>query len=94
MRESGPCRIEETRVGFVFRGDRRIFGSAKPGRDCVRGHLVLPERIVGDPRFTTHDTLTKRLHFNGFRIEREDELDETFRRHVAAACAVGAGSEA
>jgi hypothetical protein len=85
----GPFDLERTRVGFAFHGKRRIFGSAKPGRSGVRGHLVLAERVEDDRRFTKIEPLTKKLYFHGFRDA--DQLDEGFGRHVHSAYRVGQG---
>jgi hypothetical protein len=87
----GPFDLEPTRVGVVFHGKKRIFGSAKFGRDAIRGHLVLPKQIEGDRRFIKVEPLTKRLYFHGFLIRERGDLDPSFRRHIELAYRVGQG---
>lgn len=79
VRDVTDCTVEPTKVGVVFRNDRRIVGSAKPGRDGVRGHLVLPRALHGDPRFTKAEPLTSTLWFNGFLFDDKTQLDDSLR---------------
>jgi hypothetical protein len=90
----GAVEVEATRVGVVLHGRRRIFGSAKIGKDALRGHLVLPIRVDGDPRFTKVESLTKSLYFHRFVLSGDADLDESFVRLVERAYRVGAGDRA
>jgi hypothetical protein len=85
---STQCTVVPTKAGVVFRNERRIIGSAKPGRGCVRGHLVLPRAVEGDERITKAEPLTKHLWFNGFRLDAAAQLDESFGRLVLEAARV------
>jgi hypothetical protein len=85
----GPLELEPTRAGVVFHGKRRIFGSAKFGRGGVRGHLVLPQPVEDDPRFTKIEPLTRKLYFHGFLIRQNTDLDASFRDHVEEAYRTG-----
>jgi hypothetical protein len=91
VRACGPFDLEPTRVGVTFHGKKRIFGSAKLGRDGVRGHLVLPEQVEGDRRFVKIEPLTRMLYFHGFLVRDSSDLDASFRRHVEAAYRTGQG---
>ncbi|MBI2921646.1 MAG: hypothetical protein HYY18_11240 [Planctomycetes bacterium] len=86
-RAFGPVTLApaRTRIGLQ---SRMIFAAAVPLADALRGHLVLT-RCVKHRTFFRVDSLGPRCFVHHFRLGTPADIDAGFRRHLAAACAVG-----
>jgi hypothetical protein len=87
----GPFAYSVSKTAITFKGRRRGFAGAKPGKTGLRGYLDL-QRVVEDPRITNSSPYTKRLHVHHFRVTHLEELDEEFASWVGEAYDVGRGA--
>jgi len=87
----GPVEVQPLKEWVVLYGSRRIFASAAPMRESLRGHLNLPRRVV-DPRLSRVEPLTKRLYFHRFTLSSSAQLNEEFIGWLHEASAVGQGA--
>jgi len=91
-RMCGPFELKHERDELVvLRGSRRIFASARPTRNGLRGHLNLT-RAIDDPRFRKVESLTRRLFFHRFVVFTAAELDDRFLGWLREAYEVGQGA--
>jgi hypothetical protein len=86
----GPFEYVIGKDAITFKGQRRIFASAKPKARSLNGLLVL-QRQVQDPRIRTVSPFTKRVFGHQFRVTELDQLDEAFTGWVREAYQVGQG---
>ena len=87
----GPFQYSVSKTAITFKGTRRGFAGAKPGKTGLGGYLDL-QRVVEDPRITNASTYTKRLYVHHFRVTLLEELDQEFASWVGEAYDVGRGA--
>lgn len=87
----GLVEVQPLKDRVVLHGLRRIFASAAPAAQSLRGHLNLPRRVE-DPRLPRVEPLTKRLFFHRFTLSSVAQLDEEFVGWLHEAYAVGQGA--
>jgi len=87
----GPFEYSVSKTAITFKGSRRGFAGAKPGKTGLGGYLDL-QRVVEDPRITNASPYTKRLYVHHFRVTHLEELDHEFASWVGEAYDVGRGA--
>lgn len=87
----GPFDYSVSKTAITFKGTRRGFAGAKPGKTGLGGYLDL-QRVVEDPRITNASPYTKRLYVHHYRVTNLEELDQEFASWVGEAYDVGRGA--
>ena len=83
----GPVIVlpEKTRIAFQV---RMSFAQVTPRRHWLDGHVVLARRLE-HPRFRRIETFSTRNHLHAFRLEKPDDVDDTFVAWLREAYDVG-----
>jgi hypothetical protein len=87
----GPFDCAVGKSEITFRGQGRIFATARPTRHALDGTLIVPWRIE-DPRIRLVQVHTRTLRGNHFRLTDAEQLDDRFAAWIGAAYQAGAGS--
>ena len=87
----GPFQYSVAKTAITFKGSRRGFAGAVPGRSGLDGYLDL-QRRVQDSRIRNASPYTKRLFVHHFRVSALDQLDEEFAGWIREAYEVGRGA--
>jgi len=88
----GPLRIAVSKSMITFKGSQRGFAGAKPRGDGLVGYLDLMEALPLEERIRSAAPFSSKLFVHNWRIEREEQLDETFVGWLRDAYAVGCGA--
>lgn len=91
VERSGPFSYAVAKTTITLKGRRRGFAGARPKGDVLVGYFDI-QRQISDPRIRRVDPYTQRLYVHQFRIERPEQLDDTFAGWLAEAYAVGGGA--
>ena len=86
----GPYELSVAKTAITFKGSRRGFAGAKPGRGSLGGYLDLQRRVT-DSRIRSASPYTTRLFVHHFRVTEVGQLDDEFAGWVREAYDVGAG---
>ena len=83
----GPVIIlpEKTRIAFQV---RMSFAQVTPRQHWLDGHFVLARRLE-HPRFRKIETFSPKNHLHAFRLEKPDDVDDTFITWMREAYEVG-----
>jgi len=85
----GRVGVDSTKTRIAFRV-QTIFLELQPGKDSLRGMLVLPQP-ARHPTFRQTGSLSPRIHYHWFTLTDWKQIDKPLRRLLAEGFKVGRG---